>query len=187
MSRYTLFDNYEIKFTIDFDPAGSTWIAGLGVSEESLKWRDFDYGLRSSNGVLTVYENAKWRATGPELVQGDVISIFVDAGSLEYRLNGNAMHTSSYSGTPDFYIDSSFRSGQAILSVTAVRGGVAEPDPLPMLEWANQAGGVSVVGDGLEYSGTNWRDVDFGFRSSNGLLRIYENGGLRNYLPALVA
>ena len=155
------------------------------MSEESLKWRDFDYGLRSSNGVLTVYENAKWRATGPELVQGDVISIFVDAGSLEYRLNGNAMHTSSYSGTPDFYIDSSFRSGQAILSVTAVRGGVAEPDPLPMLEWANQAGGVSVVGDGLEYSGTNWRDVDFGFRSSNGLLRIYENGGLRNYLPAL--
>ncbi len=29
------------------------------------------------------------------------------------------------------------------------------------------------------------RDIDFAFRCSDGSLRIYENGGLRDYLPAL--
>ncbi len=71
---------FEVRFTIDSNPAGTTWIVGLSNSETKANWRDVEYGLRSSDGILTVYESGTWRTAGPALANGDVLSIHVDAG-----------------------------------------------------------------------------------------------------------
>lgn len=153
-------DKFEVKLTIDSDPAGTLWVAGLGVDESSAKWTDVDYSLRSSNGQLTIYENGSWRTNGPVLAMGDVISIFVDGGSIEYRHNGVAVFNSTYSGTPDFYVDTSFKSG-AIAFSASIAG---DPDPVvppvetPIGNWQGETGGVSATGNSISYSGspTGW-------------------------------
>ena len=217
-------ETFEVRWTIDSDPSASTWVVGLGISESGANWRDVDFGLRNSNGILKIYENGVWRTTGPALLIGDVIAISVNTGVIEYRLNGFVVYTSSYAGTPSFYVDSSFKSGPIALSVTVV----AETSPvgdIPVTTWFGATGGVTVSGDSLSYSGTpsgwnrntvnsapissltsssdyivswevgsdpagttwvvglgiadegaNWRDIDYGLRSSGGLLTVYENG-----------
>ena len=217
-------DTFEVRWTIDSDPSASVWIVGLGVTETSSSWRDVDFGLRNSNGILKVYESGAWRTTGPALAIGDVISIAVDAGIIEYRLNGLTIFTSSYVGAPDFYVDTSFKSGPIALSVSVV-GASSPSSSIPVTTWFGATGGVSVSGDSLSYSGTpfgwdnntvnsaaissltssgnysvswtvgsepagttwvvglglteggpNWRDIDHGLRSLNGVLTVYENG-----------
>jgi hypothetical protein len=219
---------FEVKFTLDTNPAGTTWIVGLGVSESQLNWRDVDYGLRSSNGQLRIYENGDYRAAGPTLAAGDVLSMYVNAGVIEYRMNGATIYTSTYSGAPNFYVDSSFKSGAMRFSVSVVSlpdtppvdppageipvatwfgaNGIADSGnnlvysgapqnwvatinsaPLSLLgatsayslSWtvgSNPSGTTWVVGLGVTESSSSWRDIDFGLRSSNGVLNVYENG-----------
>ncbi len=107
--------NYEVSFTIDSNPAATTWVVGLGVAETGATWRDVDYGLRSSTGELKVYESGTWRTTTAVLAAGDVISIAVSPGLLDYRLNGVTFWSTAYAGAPDFYVDTSFNSGAITL------------------------------------------------------------------------
>ncbi len=217
---------FEVQFTIDTEPAGTTWIVGLGVTEGSLNWRDVDFGLRSSDGSLRIYENGVYVNFGPDLAVGDVLSLYVNAGVIEYRLNGLTVHTSSYSGMPAFYVDSSFRSGAVSISVSvfAVTGDPPDPDTIPISTWFGATAGVTDTDNDLQYAGTpqnwistinsaplsllgatndysaswtigsnpagttwvagfgvsetdsGWRDVEYGLRSSNGLLTVYVNG-----------
>ena len=215
---------FEVRFTIDRNPAGTTWIVGLSNGESSSSWRDVEYGLRSSDGILKVYESGTWRTSGPALANGDVLSIHVDTGMVEYRLNGDAFYTSSYAGTPNFYVDTSFKEGAIALLATVVTT-FANPGDMAIWNWQNATGGVNDAGNSISYSGmpeawanntinsaplslfgatdnykveftvssnpaaTNWivglgvnetedgwRDVDYGLRSSGGLLTIYESG-----------
>ena len=122
-------DDFELRFTLDSNPAGTTWIAGLGLAESSANWTDVDYGLRSTGGQLTVYENGTWRTAASNLAAGDVVSILVNSGTIEYRHNGMAIYTTTYTGTPDFYVDTSFKSGAMSISAT-VLGTAEPPDPL---------------------------------------------------------
>lgn len=153
-------DNYEVQWIVDSDPAATTWIVGLGVDESSSNWRDVDYGLRSSGGALKIYENGNWRTNGPALVQGDVISITVNAGVVEYRINSVVVYTSAYVGQPDFYVDSSFKEGAITLSVSVVGNpeSVTPPQETPIIDWLGATGGVSTVSDDVSYSGapTGW-------------------------------
>ncbi|HEX5788080.1 MAG TPA: PQQ-dependent sugar dehydrogenase [Woeseiaceae bacterium] len=215
---------FEIRFTLETDPAGTTWVVGLGVNETQANWRDIEYGLRSSNGRFTVYESGTWRTTGPELSAGDVLSVLVSSGSVDYRLNGDTLYTSNYTGTPDFYVDTSFKQGAVAMRVTAVPTFPSGGD-MPISAWVDAAGGVSdawnsvaysgaptgwasntinsgplslfgatddyavawtignnpagktwIVGLGVTESEADWRDVDYGLRSSDGVLTVYENG-----------
>ena len=222
-------DNYELRLTLESDPTGTTWVTGLGASESSASWTDVDYALRSSNGRLSIYENGVWRTNGPTLLQGDVISISVASGSIEYRHNGIAVYTTSYTGAPDFYVDSSFKTGAVEYSV--VLAGTADPVEPPLetaiVNWIGSTAGVATLDSQISYSGTptgwvntansdafstlgvsdnykvvwtietppagtlwivglgvtesssSWNDVDFGIRSSNGQLVVYESGRWR--------
>ncbi len=153
-------DNFEVQFTIDSDPAGTLWVAGLGVDETNANWRDVDFALRSSNGQLGIYESGTFRTTGPTLAQGDIVSIFVNAGFIEYRHNGAAVFTSSFTGAPDFYVDTSFRSGAInySVSIAGTPDTVAPPVTTAIAVDLGLAGGVtptnSPVNNGLSYSGT---------------------------------
>jgi hypothetical protein len=220
-------DNFEVRWTIDSDPTGTVWIVGLGTTETNSDWTDIEYGLRITGGLLDIRENGSWLAFGPALAQGDVISIYVNNGTIEYRHNGIAVLSSTYTGTPDFYVDTSFKQGAITFSVD-ILGDPVEPDPPSIIDitaWTGQTGGVSVTGNTLFYSGTptgwqntvnsaplsslgagadftvgwtvqttpgdtiwivglgltetdvdDWRDVDFGIRSSAGSLNVRENG-----------
>jgi hypothetical protein len=88
-------DDYELRITLESDPAGTLFVVGLGVDEVSAEWTDVDYALRSSNGMLTVYENGTWRTNGAMLSQGDELSIHVNAGLIEYRHNGSLVYEST--------------------------------------------------------------------------------------------
>ena len=147
--------DYEVRWTLDSDPAATTWVVGLGISETTANWRDVDYGLRSSAGVLRVYESGTWRTTGNALVEGDVISIVVSAGLIEYRHNDVTFYSTAIVGQPDFYVDSSFRSGGISMSVVIVGAAdpVTPPTETPITAWPVTTGGVSAISDAISYSG----------------------------------
>ena len=156
-------NNFEVRFTLDSDPADTVWIVGLGTLETSADWTDVEYGLRSSNGVLDIREGGTWLTSGPVLAQGDVISIFVNNGSIEYRHNEVTIFTSSYPGMPEFYIDTAFKSGPMTISVSiaGVPDSIDPPVETPIDSWLGETGGVSVVGDTVAYSGdpTGWNNT----------------------------
>ena len=106
---------FEVSFVIASDPAGTTWVVGFGDTETSSDWRDIDFGLRSSNGALTVYESGAWRTSGAALNVGDVLSIAVNGSDLEYRLNGIGFFQTTITSSANFYIDSSFKSAAVTL------------------------------------------------------------------------
>ncbi len=228
-------DNFELRLLLESDPAGTTWVTGLGVDESSSSWTDVDFALRSSNGRLTVYENGAWRTNGDMLAQGDTISIRVASGSIEYRHNGAVVFSSTYVGAPEFYVDSSFKTGAVEYSVllAGTPDPVTPPVEMAIINWSGEAGGVSTLDDQVVYSGApsgwlnsanserlstlgaiddyqlvwtiktdpadtlwiaglgitesslSWNDVDYGMRSSNGRLAIYESGAWRRNGPVL--
>jgi hypothetical protein len=59
------------------------------------------------------------------LSQGDELSIHVNAGLIEYRHNGSLVYESTYAGSPDFYVDTSFKSGT--IAFRAALAGIVEP------------------------------------------------------------
>jgi uncharacterized repeat protein (TIGR03806 family) len=150
---------FEVRFTIDRNPADTTWIVGLGRSESSADWRDVDYGMRSSEGALKVYESGTWRTNGPALKFGDVLSLYVEAGTIEYRVNGDTIYTSTYGGSPNFYVDTSFNDGAIALLATVVAT-FPDPSAQAIWNWTDSTGGVSDTGNSLSYSGTpeTWSD-----------------------------
>ena len=160
LSSLGFVDDYEVRFILDSDPALTTWVIGLGIEESGSSRDDVDFGLRSSNGGLNVRENGVWRTAGPALGAGDVISIYVNAGLLEYRYNGAVIYSSSYAGTPDFYVDSSFKSGAVAISVEIVGEPVPVDPPtlVAIANWLGETGGVTATADDLSYSGspTGW-------------------------------
>jgi hypothetical protein len=135
-SSYRFDNDYELRITLQSDPAASTWVVGLGVEELSDDWTDVDYALRSSDGQLTIYENGTWRTNGTMLAQGDELSIIVVGGSIEYRHNGVTVFISTYSGTPEFYVDTAFKEGA--IEFDAVLAGILETvTPVPQKPTTN--------------------------------------------------
>ena len=159
-------DNYVIEWTIDTDPAGTTWVVGLGIDETTANWRDVDFALRSSDGIFKVYESGLWRTTGPQLAQGDVIAIAVNSGSIEYRVNNLVILTSTYSGQPDFYVDTSFNEGAISLSAVIVGNPMVVPEPqeTPITGWVAITGGVGISANDLSYSGS---PIGWAFNTAN--------------------
>jgi hypothetical protein len=107
-------DEYKIEFTIGSNPAGATWVLGFGIAETEPGWRDVDFGLRSSGGALSIYENGNWVANFGALAIGDRLGIAINGAQMEYRRNGVTIRSRTI--TPqDFYIDSSFKDGAILL------------------------------------------------------------------------
>ena len=220
---------YTVHWELVGDPNATMWVVGLGETESGSSWRDIDYGLRSSLGQLSVYENGSWKTSGPQLSSGDVLSIAVSPGAIDYLLNDEILYRTSYAGAPDFYVDSSFKEGAISFAVSVTGAGSGSSgsggdDAVSINGWTNAAGGATSVGNSISYSGTptgwsntinslafaslgassdyrvawtlgsdpanstwivglgvtetgaNWRDVEFGLRSSGGVLKVYENG-----------
>jgi hypothetical protein len=111
LSTFGASESYSVRAVIDSDPSSTVWVLGLGVDEQEANWRDVDYALRTSNGLLQAYESGTWGATGSDLSIGDVVAIHVDGTRLDYRLNGTTFHTSAIPGSGEFYVDSSFKQG----------------------------------------------------------------------------
>ena len=156
--------DYEVRFAITGDTSTMLWLVGLGMTEGGADYRDVDFGLRVSNGTLGVYENGTWRTNGPAATNGTVVSLYVSGNSIEYRHNGTTFYTTTFAGSPSFYVDTAFKGGVVDLDVT-VFGDPGDPvDPpssLPIVDWTNQAGGVSVAGNDIAHSGTpsNWTNT----------------------------
>jgi hypothetical protein len=113
-------DDYEVRFTLDSDPAGTNWSIGLGTVEDSDHQADIEFGLQSNGGVLAVRENGTWRKGGAILSTGDVLSMLVSNGSIEYRQNGVPIYSTTYVGAPEFYVDSAFRDGAIRIQANVV-------------------------------------------------------------------
>jgi len=158
-------DRFEVGFTLRQDPTGTTWTIGLGTQESSASWRDVDFGFRSSGGDLEVREDGLWVTGGPRLTAGDRLSISVAGGSIEYRLNGSAIASGTYTGNPAFYVDSSFRDGQIAFDVDIARPAGA-PSAVPVTNGLQPAGGVGNTLNGLSFVGTpgGWRNRSVGLQ-----------------------
>jgi hypothetical protein len=109
--------DYTVSWTIDSLPDSTVWIVGLGIAETLGvdDWIDVDYGLRSSGGSLNVRESGAWVTGDGTLAVGDTLGIRVAGTVLEYQLNGVTFHTTTITGTEDFYIDTAFKSGAVTL------------------------------------------------------------------------
>ncbi len=170
--------DYVVRFTITESVANGQFVVGLGVAENSNDWRDVDYAFRSTNGQLSIRENGTFVTTGPVAAIGDVLALHVGPGSIEYRVNDHLIHTSTYIGTPAFYVDSSFNSGSAEFAVSLL--GIADPTnpgTVPITGWTGATAGVSVSGSGISYSGspTDWNStVNSPHLSSFGASDAYE-------------
>lgn len=154
-------NNFEVRWTIDTDPTNTLWIVGLGTVESGADWTDVEYGLRITNGSLDIRESGSWLAFGPALAQGDVISIYVSNGTIEYRHNDITIFSSTYTGTPDFYVDTSFKQGAIAFSVEIAGVPVVPPGNDDITDWVGQTGGVTVSGNTITYSGTpiGWQNT----------------------------
>jgi hypothetical protein len=115
-----VFNDYSVRWTVASDPGSTTWVVGLGVTESGRNWRDVDYGLRSSEGDLKVYENGVWRSSSANLKAGDMLEIYVKDTQIEYRLNGAPVYSTSIQGDEDFYLDTSFKQGAIDLASFAL-------------------------------------------------------------------
>ena len=162
VSTLGLMTPYEVFFTLETSPAAALWVVGLGVTDSGPNWTDIDYGLRNSNGTLQIYENGTFRVTAGALAQGDVISIAVSPGVVEYRRNSVFVYRQTYAGSPDLYVDTAFKQGVASLSVS-VTGNASDPPPsdLPISSWQGAGGGVTSAGSDVSYSGspTGWKNT----------------------------
>lgn len=79
--------------------------------------------------------------------------------------NGNIL----YSGSPTGWVNS-------INSVPLSTLGASSDYQVDWVLFPYTNYGTWVVGLGVEETGSNWRDIDYGFRNSNGQISIYENG-----------
>ncbi|HEX5789298.1 MAG TPA: SdrD B-like domain-containing protein, partial [Woeseiaceae bacterium] len=111
-------DAFEVRWLVRDDPASATWTTGLGNQAAFTDWRDIEHGLRNSGGFLKVYENGTWQTSGPALAVGDVIAVRVLPGAIEYRHDGQVVHTSVYPERREFYVNASFLSGPNALEVS---------------------------------------------------------------------
>jgi len=232
-------DNYEVSFSIDSDPATSLWVVGLYPGRTDW-WRFWYHLLRNSNGQLMVYEGDEWRTSGPLLSQGDIISMKLSGGVIEYRHNGNVIYSSTYADSTYFQVNASFKNGAATIGAS-VRSVNAPPPPppssgtVPITDWVSAIGSVTTSGNTVIFPGTsstawvnsvnsrpfsalgaeddyevswtvdndpangiwvvglgirelrsNWRDVDFAFRNSNGFLTIHKAGVFTKDVGSLV-
>ena len=94
-------------------------------------WASAARRARSSGVTLTLRSgtrtapcastNGTYVSGGPSLEVGDVLSIYVNAGVVEYRRNGANVRTSSYSGRRNFYVDTSFHSVRPASASRCVR------------------------------------------------------------------
>lgn len=223
-------DNFEVRFLIDSDPENSLWVVGLGLWSNEPRWQEIGHVIRNSNGRMMVFESGEWRASGPYLSRGDVVSIDVNLGVTEYAHNGEVVYSSGSPGDPSAYrsVAAMFKNGAAALNASILSRAPFELGGKGITAWLNTTGGVTTWNrDGLEYSGSptgwvnsinsvpfswlgvgeeyqvtwtlfpymnygtwvvglgvaenrsNWRDVDYAIRNSNGVLSIYESG---NYI-----
>ncbi len=102
---------YKVEFTVGSNPATTNWIVGLGVDETGDGWHDVDYGLRSLDGLLAIYESGNFVLSGASLAAGDRLGVAVNGTLLEYRLNGETVHSRPINSGQDYYIDTSFKDG----------------------------------------------------------------------------
>ena len=116
-SSLGLADDFEVSWTLESNPTNTVWVVGLGIDETTPDRRDIEYGFRSSRGQLEVRENGVWLTDGPTLARGSVMSVSVRNGTVEYKHNGASIFTSTYAGSPDFYVDTSFKEGGVVLGV----------------------------------------------------------------------
>jgi hypothetical protein len=145
--------DFVVRFTITESVANGAFVVGIGVDETGNGWRDVDYAFHSGNGQISIRENGNFVTGGPTAVVGDTLALHVGAGNIEYRVNDVLLHTSTYGGTPAFYVDSSFNAGSAGFAVTIV-GALDPPDTVPITGWTGATGGVSTAGSDIAYSGT---------------------------------
>ena len=161
ISELGFFDDFEVRFSIDTDPAGTTWVVGLGNSETDPGWTDIEYGLRSSDGKLNVRENGQWRTDGPPLMKGDLIAIRVHDGVIDYRHNDVPVYSSTYIGEPTFYVDTAFRHGAVALSAMVVGERLPGVGGEALAAWLGTEGGVTTSGNRITYTGspTGWNNT----------------------------
>lgn len=114
-STYGFSDNYQVSWRILTAPTGHQMI-GVGRTEFSPSFADIDFAFYNLNGNLSIREGGVGQGTVGTIIEGSKLSIAINDGQLSYLLNGNVVRTVVYSGTPDFYIDSSFQDGAMTFS-----------------------------------------------------------------------
>ncbi len=121
LADLSLGNSFEVRWKIEGNPAASIFTVGLGRQGTLGSWRDIEFGLRNTGGLLQVYESGAWSSNGPDLKNGDVVALRVRPGYLEYRHEENIVYSRAYNGTPAFYVNASFLSGAIAVRVTAQR------------------------------------------------------------------
>ena len=61
--------------------------------------------------MLAIYESGNWILSGDSLATGDRLGIAVNGTELEYRRNGETVHSRPVIAGQDYYIDTSFKDG----------------------------------------------------------------------------
>jgi hypothetical protein len=105
---------------------------------------------------LEVRQNGIWITAVGRVNSGDVLSMSVSNGTIEYRLNNSPVLVSAFAGSPDFYVDTAFKYGTIAINVTVLGDTGGQPPPsggTDIVGWVNATGGVSASGNNLMFSG----------------------------------
>ncbi|MGH1439869.1 MAG: S8 family serine peptidase [Cellvibrionaceae bacterium] len=112
-STYGFSDNYTVSWVHPFDgsnfPEFVSQAIGLGISETGPSELDIDYGFEIVEGAqrARILESGRVLTFGPG--SGDIIwRVDVVGGDLRLLANDRIIRSTTYSDSPDFYIDSSF-------------------------------------------------------------------------------
>ena len=113
-SELGISDVYSLSFTLDQGDMSNVLFGLNKAGEEageSTSWSNIDYAIYlRSDGSLRIYENGsnKLRST---YAAGDAITIEINGTSLEYKLNGVSLRTTTIPNGQDFAIDTAFPGG----------------------------------------------------------------------------
>jgi len=110
MSTFGFTSNYELTFKCD--AVSGNYMVGLGNTESSASWNDIDMAFYITGGSLRIYENGSSMGTIGSINAGDTLGFRVEGTSVRYLQNGNVVRTKGVSSGQNYYIDTSFGSGQ---------------------------------------------------------------------------
>ena len=86
------------------DQTSSRYMVGLGTDNQTNHYRDITYALYVRFNRLYLYENGKYKVTGPFINVGDYLQVVKENGVIKYIHNGKLIYTSSIPVNNDLYV-----------------------------------------------------------------------------------
>jgi len=141
LSNLGLTGDFSVDWKVGSDPSVDISTVGLGITETDASVGDVDFGFLNYNGYAIIFENGVHAGVpGGAISAGSKLGFEVIGQQINYLIDGVSVHTAAFTGSPDFYIDSSFMAAGS-MSYEDFR--VKSLDKTEIRQWVNADTGVN--------------------------------------------